>query len=568
MNLFKEKIKKHLAVIMSVLMIVTAVPMSIFATDIASQFLTGTDAFRTNTDVRTDTDIRTDTDAVKTDTDADWDDEEDWEEEETPTITWRLDDDVLTISGCGVLDEYPDLSSITTPIKNIVIEEGITEIEFGYDPFFENISKEVETINLPKSLKYINEEAFVGCCKLRKIIVAEGNEYFFTDDMGVLYLTGKSTAYLVSFAVFCCPANIQTDNYTVLEDPQGGEVGLCGGAFVDVQEKLTVNLPKKIAIHGNGGLLGGNVVVTVDPENDEWNGESGALVSKNEYCLIPGGVDFCRIHEGITDVTCRGENIIVPSSVENIEFYYGCYADEKNIHYLGTEEQWNNVYFWLPDYSVLNVHFATVEEEKAASCSSEGYTEGIYCSECDEYVYGHETIEKEEHSYEYHNAKAPTCTEVGYYAYETCTNCDYSTYKEIPTTDHSYNSVVTSPTCESEGYTTYTCICGDSYISNIVPALGHSYTKYVEDNNATCIENGTKSAYCDNKCGTKDVQEIENSTTDHKDKDNDGSCDICSKELEKESKEPFSLKKFIIACINIFVDFVKLIKSLVETIAK
>lgn len=39
---------------------------------------------------------------------------------------------------------------------------------------------------------------------------------------------------------------------------------------------------------------------------------------------------------------------------------------------------------------------------------------------------------------------------------------------------HSYTAVVTAPTCTEDGYTTYTCDCGDSYIDDIVPAA-HSW---------------------------------------------------------------------------------------------
>ena len=40
--------------------------------------------------------------------------------------------------------------------------------------------------------------------------------------------------------------------------------------------------------------------------------------------------------------------------------------------------------------------------------------------------------------------------------------------------DHSYESVVTAPTCTEAGYTTYTCACGDSYTADEVAATGHS----------------------------------------------------------------------------------------------
>lgn len=40
---------------------------------------------------------------------------------------------------------------------------------------------------------------------------------------------------------------------------------------------------------------------------------------------------------------------------------------------------------------------------------------------------------------------------------------------------HSYTAVVTAPTCAVQGYTTYTCSCGEYYYDDYVPALGHSY---------------------------------------------------------------------------------------------
>ncbi|MBO7319048.1 MAG: hypothetical protein J6V06_03395, partial [Clostridia bacterium] len=39
---------------------------------------------------------------------------------------------------------------------------------------------------------------------------------------------------------------------------------------------------------------------------------------------------------------------------------------------------------------------------------------------------------------------------------------------------HNYKEVVTAPTCEAAGYTTYTCDCGDTYKDNEGDALGHN----------------------------------------------------------------------------------------------
>lgn len=45
---------------------------------------------------------------------------------------------------------------------------------------------------------------------------------------------------------------------------------------------------------------------------------------------------------------------------------------------------------------------------------------------------------------------------------------------------HSYTETVTPPTCTEKGYTTYTCVCGESYVDNDTNALGHDYQ------NGTC----------------------------------------------------------------------------------
>ena len=40
---------------------------------------------------------------------------------------------------------------------------------------------------------------------------------------------------------------------------------------------------------------------------------------------------------------------------------------------------------------------------------------------------------------------------------------------------HEWTAAVTAPTCTEGGYTTYTCVCGESYIADETPALGHDF---------------------------------------------------------------------------------------------
>ena len=75
-----------------------------------------------------------------------------------------------------------------------------------------------------------------------------------------------------------------------------------------------------------------------------------------------------------------------------------------------------------------------------------------------------------------HAAKAPTCTEIGWDAYETCSRCDHTTYAELPALNHDYQAVTVDPTCEADGYTVFTCSrCKDSYTANPTDKLGHKF---------------------------------------------------------------------------------------------
>ncbi len=67
---------------------------------------------------------------------------------------------------------------------------------------------------------------------------------------------------------------------------------------------------------------------------------------------------------------------------------------------------------------------------------------------------------------------------------------------------HAYTGVVTDPTCTEGGFTTYTCVCGDSYVANKVDALGHSYTLLSDKvaTEATCTADAVYYAKCD-RCG-------------------------------------------------------------------
>ncbi len=77
---------------------------------------------------------------------------------------------------------------------------------------------------------------------------------------------------------------------------------------------------------------------------------------------------------------------------------------------------------------------------------------------------------------------------------QTCTTCGKVLAEKI---DHSYESVVTAPTCTEGGYTTYTCsVCKGSYVGDATEAKGHSLSSTVTA--ATCEEGGYTTYSCAN----------------------------------------------------------------------
>ena len=56
----------------------------------------------------------------------------------------------------------------------------------------------------------------------------------------------------------------------------------------------------------------------------------------------------------------------------------------------------------------------------------------------------------------HHEAKAATCTEIGWNAYDTCKKCDYTTYVEIPAPGHALeHHKAKAATCTEIGWDAY-----------------------------------------------------------------------------------------------------------------
>ena len=152
---------------------------------------------------------------------------------------------------------------------------------------------------------------------------------------------------------------------------------------------------------------------------------------------------------------------------------------------------------------------------KAATCTEAGWDAYETCSRCEYTTYeeiaarghlpgaaatctmpqtcsvcGTELQAALGHDLEEHAAKAATCTEAGWDAYETCSRCEYTTYEEIAARGHSPG---TAATCTMP----QTCsVCG----AELQAALGHD-VRILAAVPATCTQTGlSEGAQC-SRCG-------------------------------------------------------------------
>ncbi|MBR4056838.1 MAG: phosphodiester glycosidase family protein [Oscillospiraceae bacterium] len=163
---------------------------------------------------------------------------------------------------------------------------------------------------------------------------------------------------------------------------------------------------------------------------------------------------------------------------------------------------------------------AVVENEVAATCTQAGsYDEVVYCSVCNaELSREQKTVAQLPHTEETIPAKAPTCTATGLTEGKKCAVCGeiLDAQETVDALDHDYIGEVTTPaTCTGTGIRTYTCQNDASHTyTETIDKLGHSFTNYISDNNATCTQDGTETAKCD-RCTVTDTRTDENSALGH-----------------------------------------------------
>jgi len=136
-----------------------------------------------------------------------------------------------------------------------------------------------------------------------------------------------------------------------------------------------------------------------------------------------------------------------------------------------------------------NNHALEQHAAKAPTCTEIGWDAYDTCSRCDYTTYAELPALK--HALEQYAAQAPTCTEIGWDAYEACSRCDYTTRKELPALNHALEQhEAQAPTCTEIGWDAYeACSRCDYTTRKELPALNHDLVRHVAQA-PTCTEKG------------------------------------------------------------------------------
>ena len=134
-------------------------------------------------------------------------------------------------------------------------------------------------------------------------------------------------------------------------------------------------------------------------------------------------------------------------------------------------------------------------------------------------------LNKDDYAY---TGKDATCLEAGSLVYKYTADTQIFEFPvDIPAKGHQHQTKVIEATCEEQGYTIYTCVCGDTYTGNFVDALGHSNAITKEYVAPTCTQSGLTEEITCQRCSLLVQSQTVIQALGHVNADTDYYCDQC-----------------------------------------
>ena len=397
----------------------------------------------------------------------------------------------LTISGSG---KMPDFSSVANAapwdkqkdkIQSAVIESGVQSISGGA---FSGCTA-LEKVSISDTVAQIDLNAFGGCTSLAAFEVAEGNKAFLSVG-GVLFSADKK--------LLRCPVGKSAD-YAV----PSGTVAIAGGAFKDCSKLESLVIPDSVISIGESAFENCAALkrITLPKNITKLEASCFSGCTALAEIALPDGVKTLgekvfsgcaalksvKIPAEVTVIPTEAffgcvslESITIPKSVSHINerAFDGCTALKK-VDYLGSDTDWSQV-----TKETCNNALNNAEKSFTRTDHEHKYTDTVIPPTCTERgctVHLCACGDKREDSY---------TPPLGHsYKGGICVRCGILDPNKDTQHEHDFIPTVTKPTCLTEGFTTYTCSCGECYTKDYVSAVGHK-TQLQNAKAAGCLTGG------------------------------------------------------------------------------
>ena len=381
-----------------------------------------------------------------------------------------------------------ELSSVDKDATSITIPNDVTRIR---DYAFYYCSR-LTSVSIPNSVTSIGGAAFSDCSSLTNVTIPNSVTLIsgsaFRNCRKLTSVTIPNSVSYIYNNAFCDCTSLTT--VTIGESATSGNTSIGDSAFSDCGKLHNLTIGKSVVSIGTGAFTNCSSLtsVTIPDSVNTINGNAFYNCSNLTSVTIPASVTsigyyaFDGCAEGLT-VTCfegsKAHEYAVENSL-NVQFLDFDWADATYMwaeDYLSVTAQ--RVSNAVPSIVQSETVSATGEMTKSPTCEDMGdttYTSAQFENEAfaiqvktvtDISALGHDLVQ--------HDAKAATCIEIGWDAYETCTRCDHTTYAEIPALGHDLiQHDAKAATCTEIGWDAYeTCTRCDHTTYAEIPALGH-----------------------------------------------------------------------------------------------
>ncbi|MGN0468357.1 MAG: leucine-rich repeat domain-containing protein, partial [Acutalibacteraceae bacterium] len=269
--------------------------------------------------------------------------------------------------------EYAD-----NTVKSVIIEDGVTHIgKYAFSDF-----KSMTDIKITDDVESVGARAL------------EGSAWYNNQSDGVIYINSVAYSY-----------KGDKEEKTEIEIREG-TTQIAYGAFSCFHGLTSITFPDSLKVIGAWAFDRCiNLTKITIPDSVCYIGAVAFQCCSN--------LESVTLSESMTSISdtafgsCESlTSIIIPDNIINIGScaFNNC-NNIKDVYYTGTGEQWQEISIDEFNDCLTNakIHYnyvpcvhshITEYAQKDATCTENGYTEGVYCEDCGRWISGHELIRK------------------------------------------------------------------------------------------------------------------------------------------------------------------------------